>query len=91
MVTAFDVKYGKPHPEPYLMGLQKAHAKPNETFVVENAPMGVEAAVAANIFTIAVNTGPLPDQVYPDMENLAKDWKQIIELAKSTRLNEYSK
>mgnify|MGYP000706613490 CR=1 FL=1 len=54
MVTAFDVKYGKPHPEPYLMGLQKAHAKPNETFVVENAPMGVEAAVAANIFTIAV-------------------------------------
>ena len=54
-----------------------------------------EAAVAANIFTIAVNTGPLPDQVlldagadllYPDMENLAKDWKQIIELAKSTRL-----
>ena len=42
----------------------------------------------------------LPDQVlldagadllYPDMENLAKDWKQIIELAKSTRLNEYSK
>ena len=84
----------------HLMGLQKAHAKPNETFVVENAPMGVEAAVAANIFTIAVNTGPLPDQVlldagadllYPDMENLAKDWKQIIELAKSTRLNEYSK
>ena len=82
------------------MGLQKAHAKPNETFVVENAPMGVEAAVAANIFTIAVNTGPLPDQVlldagadllYPDMENLAKDRKQIIELAKSTRLNEYSK
>ena len=100
MVTAFDVKYGKPHPEPYLMGLQKAHVKPNEAFVVENAPMGVEAAVAANIFTIAVNTGPLPDQVlldagadllYPDMENLAKDWKQIIELAKSTRLNEYSK
>lgn len=23
MVTAFDVKYGKPHPEPYLMGLEK--------------------------------------------------------------------
>lgn len=23
MVTSFDVKYGKPNPEPYLMGLQK--------------------------------------------------------------------
>ncbi len=97
MVTAFDVRYGKPHPEPYLMGLQKAHVRPNEAFVVENAPLGVEAAVAANIFTIAVNTGPLPDQVlldagadllYPDMSGLAKDWKQIIGLANSVRPNE---
>lgn len=87
MVTAFDVKYGKPHPEPYLMGLQKAGVKANEAFVVENAPMGVEAGVAAGIFTIAVNTGPLPDQVlldagadllYPDMARLAEDWGEIM-------------
>lgn len=89
MVTAFDVKYGKPHPEPYLMGLQKAGVNANEAFVVENAPMGVEAGVAAGIFTIAVNTGPLPDQVlldagadllYPDMTSLANDWEKIIEI-----------
>lgn len=87
MVTAFDVKYGKPHPEPYLMGLEKAGVKANEAFVVENAPMGVEAGVAAGIFTIAVNTGPLPDQVlldagadllYPDMTSLANDWRHIM-------------
>ena len=80
MVTAYDVKYGKPHPEPYLMGLQKAGVKANEAIVIENAPMGVEAGVAAGIFTIAVNTGPLPDQVlldrgadllFPNMEALA--------------------
>lgn len=41
MVTAFDVKYGKPHPEPYLMALQKGGLAPNEAIVVENAPMGV--------------------------------------------------
>ena len=87
MVTAFYVKYGKPHPEPYLMGLQKAGVHANEAFVVENAPMGVEAGVAAGIFTIAVNTGPLPDKVlldagadllYPDMASLAKDWDNIM-------------
>lgn len=87
MVTAFDVKYGKPHPEPYLMGLKKAGVHANEALVIENAPMGVEAAVAANIFTIAVNTGPLADQVlldagadllYPDMVSLANDWKNIM-------------
>lgn len=61
MVTAYDVKKGKPDPEPYLMGLQKAGVKANEAIVVENAPMGVKAGVAAGIFTVAVNTGPIPD------------------------------
>lgn len=62
MVTAFDVKYGKPNPEPYLMALKKGGFQPNEAIVVENAPLGVQAGVAAGIFTIAVNTGPLPDE-----------------------------
>ncbi|MDH6305114.1 HAD superfamily hydrolase (TIGR01509 family) [Parabacteroides sp. PF5-5] len=88
MVTGYDVIYGKPHPEPYLMGLEKAGVKASEAIVVENAPMGVQAAVAAGIFTIAVNTGPLDDSVlleagasllYPDMKSLAADWKNIME------------
>ena len=66
MVTAFDVKYGKPNPEPYLMALKKGGLHPNEALVVENAPLGVQAGVAAGIFTIAVNTGPLPDHVLLD-------------------------
>ncbi len=61
IVSSKDVKHGKPHPEPYLMGLEKAGVKPEEAMVVENAPLGVRAAVAAGIFTIAVNTGPLPE------------------------------
>lgn len=87
MITAFDVKQGKPHPEPYLMGLKKAGVHASEALVVENAPMGVQASVAAHIFTIAVNTGPLNDEVlreagadllYPDMESLAKDWPLLM-------------
>lgn len=87
MVTAYDVKIGKPDPEPYLMGLEKAGVSANEAIVVENAPMGVESAVAAGIFTIAVNTGPLPDSVlleaganliYPDMDSLASDLPQLF-------------
>lgn len=66
MVTAFDVKHGKPDPEPYLMALKKAGIKANEALVVENAPLGVHAGVAAGIFTVAVNTGPLPDKVLTD-------------------------
>jgi len=66
MVTAYDVKIGKPHPEPYLMGLKKAGITANEAIVVENAPLGVEAAKAAGIFTIAVNTGPLNNKILQD-------------------------
>lgn len=88
MVTGDNVKYGKPDPEPYYKGLQKADAQPYEALVIENAPMGVESAVNAGIFTIAVNTGPLDDRVllqkgadllYPDMESLAADWDKLME------------
>ena len=48
------------------MGLEKAGIKANEAIVVENAPIGVQAGVAAGIFTIAVNTGPLDAQVLLD-------------------------
>lgn len=66
IVSSRDVKHGKPNPEPYIRGLAKADANPWEAIVVENAPLGVRAAVAADIFTIAVNTGPLPDKMLAD-------------------------
>ncbi len=86
MVTSFDVKQGKPSAEPYLMALKKAGIKPNEAVVIENAPLGVRAGVAARIFTIAVNTGPLPDKklldeganlLLPSMQMLSKQWAQL--------------
>ena len=43
--------------------MAKAEAKANQCIVVENAPLGVRAAVAAHVFTIAVNTGPLRDSI----------------------------
>ena len=86
MVTAFDVKHGKPYPEPYLMGLQKAGVQAHEAVVVENAPIGVQAGHAAGIFTIAVNTGPLEAQVlldagadllFPSMQSLDEAWEEF--------------
>ena len=86
MVTAFDVKYGKPHPEPYLMALQKGGLAPNEAIVVENAPMGVQAGAAAGIFTVAVNTGPIDGQVlldaganvlFPSMQDFCDNWENL--------------
>ena len=84
ITTAYDVKRGKPYPDPYLAGLSKAGGlHPCEAVVIENAPLGVRAGVAAKIFTIAVNTGPLPAQVlldanadllFPTMKDLSACW-----------------
>ncbi|WP_294630255.1 HAD family hydrolase [uncultured Bacteroides sp.] len=86
MVTAFDVKFGKPHPEPYLMALKKGGLNADEAVVIENAPLGVEAGHKAGIFTIAVNTGPLDGQVlldagadllFPSMQALCDTWENL--------------
>ena len=64
ITTAYDVKHGKPNPDPYLMGLQKAgNYLPEEGIVVENAPLGVHAGAAAGCYTVAINSGPLDDSV----------------------------
>ena len=66
MITAMDVKLGKPNPEPYIKALQKAKLNPWNAVVVENAPLGIKASHDAGIFTIAVNTGPLDDEILFD-------------------------
>lgn len=66
IVSSFDVTHGKPDPEPYIKGMAKAGVNPWEAIVVENAPLGVRSGVAAGIFTVAVNTGPLPDKMLAD-------------------------
>lgn len=88
IVTAYDVERGKPNPDPYLMGLKKAgDLMPWQGIVVENAPLGVRAGVAANVFTVAINSGPLPDAALADegadivlqrMTDLCDIWPQIV-------------
>lgn len=87
IVTAYDVDHGKPAPDPYLMGLCKAgNLQPHEGIVVENAPLGVRAGVAAGCFTLAVNSGPLPDEaltgegahlLFPSIADLSEHWAEF--------------
>lgn len=88
ITTAFDVKRGKPNPDPYLMGLKKAgNYAPLEGIVVENAPLGVRAGVAAGCYTVAINSGPLADSVlineganilFPTIREFADNWKEVL-------------
>ena len=89
ITTAYDVKRGKPNPDPYLMGLKKAgNYLPEEGIVVENAPLGVHAGVAAGCYTVAINSGPLADSVllneganilFPTIRAFADNWECVLE------------
>lgn len=73
MVTAYDVTKGKPDPEPYLRAWERSGLKKEECCVIENAPMGVQAAKAAGLSCIAVNTGPLPDTALAEADVVIRD------------------
>lgn len=89
MVTAHDVRHGKPDPEPYLMGMQKAGVDAASCIVIENAPLGVRAGSAAGCFTVGVTTGPIPEKdmlengadiVYPTMRAFADALPYLLSL-----------
>lgn len=79
IITAESVTKGKPHPQPYLFGMELFGNSPEETVVIENAPLGIQSAHAAQALTIAITTGPIKeyqlreagaDLVFPNMKAL---------------------
>ncbi len=56
IVTGNDVKEGKPSPEPYLKAVEMLGVRKDECIIIENAPLGVEAAKRAGLYCIAIPT-----------------------------------
>jgi HAD superfamily hydrolase (TIGR01509 family) len=54
IVSADDTKRYKPHPDPYLKALDDIGLPPHNCLVVENAPAGIQAALAAGITCFSV-------------------------------------
>jgi len=79
IISGNDVRHGKPNPEPYLMALKKSGFNSLEVIVIENAPLGIQSAKAAGIFTVAINTGILDDSVLLDSgaDLVYHDWNEL--------------
>lgn len=54
LVTADDVRDGKPSPEPYLAGAKRLGLDPRLCIVIEDAPAGVEAGKKAGMRVIGI-------------------------------------
>jgi sugar-phosphatase len=70
MVTASDVKIGKPDPEPYLKAAAKLGFAASDCVVVEDAPSGVRAGKAAGAKVIAFCT----TMIRRELEDAGADW-----------------
>ncbi len=86
-ITSADVVHGKPDPEPYLKAIDMALTTAPYCVAFENAPLGVESAHRAGVFTVGITTGPVPkeklmeagaDIVYNSMEECADLFPQLL-------------
>ncbi len=71
IVSSEDVTHGKPAPDIFLEAARRIDAPPSQCLVFEDAPAGVEAALAAGMQVVAV-----PE---PGFEHLVRDADAVIE------------
>ena len=75
-ITAERITYGKPNPEPYLLGANELGLDIRDCIVFEDAPAGIKAGLAANsCATIGILSHAMPE----DLLNVEciKNYRQI--------------
>ncbi|HEX2103791.1 MAG TPA: HAD-IA family hydrolase [Solirubrobacteraceae bacterium] len=76
LVTAELLTRGKPDPEGYLLAARRLGAEPAQCVVLEDAPAGVEAGLAAGMHVVGVLTTHAPRELAGAHERVASvaDW-----------------
>lgn len=88
LVSSEDVQFSKPHPQPYQLLLQNLEMRPELALVIENAPLGIESALAADLICLAVATTNSPevlahaDLVFSNLSEIGKSLKEEFEKTK---------
>ncbi|MBX7150233.1 HAD family phosphatase [bacterium] len=81
IITADDVTRTKPDPEPYLLAATKLNKLPASCLVIENAPLGIEAAKNAGMLCFALTT-TLPAEFLSKADWIGKSVTDVIQLIK---------
>ncbi|GGW19520.1 phosphatase [Streptomyces capoamus] len=67
LVSADDVTWGKPDPEPYLLAARQLGVDPARCVVFEDAPAGLRAGRAAGMATVALATTHRAEELDADL------------------------
>jgi mannitol-1-/sugar-/sorbitol-6-phosphatase len=71
VVTADRLRRGKPDPEGYLLAARELGAEPADCVVLEDAPAGVSAGLAAGMHVVALLTTHAPEELAEAHERVA--------------------
>ena len=63
IITAEDVERGKPEPDVFLIAARQSSVKPQNCLVIEDAPVGIQAAKNAGMICIALTTTHKKDEL----------------------------
>ncbi len=81
IVTEKDTSNGKPAPDPYLAAMKKLQIPAKNSLVIENAPLGISAAVASGAHTVALET-TLPIEYLREADWILADHKSLYEFVR---------
>jgi len=72
IITAEDIKNGKPAPDVFLKAAKNLNIKPENCIVIEDAPVGIEAAKRAGMKSIGLTTTHKKEELH-QADIIAKD------------------
>jgi len=81
IVTPEDYSKGKPQPDPYLTALNLSGLAPEECIVLENAPLGIQSAKAAGLYTVAI-TVTLPPYELSGADKIISSFPEFLDCIK---------
>ena len=77
LITADNVSRNKPYPDPYLKAAEKIGVAPHQCLVVENAPYGIQAAKAAGMKCVAIQS-TLPEEHLQGADWIFTDLREML-------------
>jgi len=84
VITSDHTERFKPYPDPYLKALQEVGGEGPNTLVIENAPAGIQSALAAGLTCYAISSTlpkeklSLAHRIFPDLTALGKHLEYLI-------------
>ncbi len=78
VITADDIKKGKPDPEPYLLGLERLEVLTSEAVAFEDSKIGITSAKSAGLLTVGILTKGLNDNVVKLADIVIQNYNELL-------------